>query len=334
VGEFSYDPFQAGPFVVGVRTLQLVDDARGRQFPCELWYPSRQEIDTGEESRDADALRDAMAVVLYSHLSGGHRRSSSFLCRHLAAHGYAVAALDHSEVVAPELAAPARESPSARQARVAAVVASRVPDLRLALSHLLEERRGDDGHVRVDPARVGVVGHSFGGWTALAAPELEPRVRTVVAFAPPGASRPRPGILPVELSFAWGRDVPTLFLTGDEDVMTPLDGVADVFDRAPAPKRMVVLQGADHLHFVDDVQEAHESLRHATLPGEAAWIPAAMRPITELCPPEQAHRAIRGLTLAHLDATLRNDGAAEAFLTEAAPEGTIGRWSPWPDRPG
>jgi predicted dienelactone hydrolase len=181
VAEFSYDPFQAGPFVVGVRTLQLVDDDRGRQLPCELWYPSGQEIYTDWESRDAGALRDAMPVVLYSHLSGGHRRSSSFLCRHLAAHGYAVAALDHSEVVAPELAPPPRESPSARRARVAAIVGSRVPDLRLALSHLLEERRGDDGDVRVDPARVGVVGHSFGGWTALAAPELEPRVRTVVA---------------------------------------------------------------------------------------------------------------------------------------------------------
>ena len=138
MGEGSYDPFQAGPFVVGARTSQLVDAARGRQFPCELWYPSTQEIDTGGESRDAPALHDRVPLVLFSHLSGGHRRSSSFLCRHLAGHGYAVAALDHSEVVAPELAPPPRESPSARQARVAAVVASRVPDLRLAISHLLE----------------------------------------------------------------------------------------------------------------------------------------------------------------------------------------------------
>ncbi len=31
---------------------------------------------------------------------------------------------------------------------------------------------------------------------------------------------------------------------------------------------------ADHLHFVVDVEAAHESLRLGALPGEAAWIPA------------------------------------------------------------
>ncbi len=89
--------------------------------------------------------------------------------------------------------------------------------------------------------------------------------------------------------------------------MTPLDGITELYQRTPATARMFVLRGADHLHFVDDVEAAHESLRLDTLPGDAAWIPAAMRPLAELCPPAQAHEAIRGLTLAHLDATLRND---------------------------
>jgi hypothetical protein len=155
----------------------------------------------------------------------------------------------------------------------------------------------------------------------LATPDIEPRVGAVVALAPAGARRPRPGILPVGLSFAWGRDVPTLFVTGDEDVMTPLDGVAELFERTPATARMFVLRGADHLHFVDDVETAHESLRHGTLSGDAAWIPAAMRPLAELCPPARAHEAICGLTLAHLDATLRGDREAEAFLEWAGSGG-------------
>ena len=51
-----------------------------------------------------------------------------------------------------------------------------------------------------------------------------------------------------------------------------------------------------------------------SLPGAAAWIPAATRPISELCSGEQAHVFVRGLTLGHLDATLRGLGAAEEFL--------------------
>jgi predicted dienelactone hydrolase len=328
VVEVAYDPFGVGPFPVGVRTLQLTDGARGRQFPCELWYPAERsgaEVCTGGESREAAAIRHPVPLVVFSHLSGGHRRSSTFLCRHLASHGYAVAALDHSEVVAPELAAPPQESASAREARIAAVVASRVPDLRLAVARLLADGRGGDGDVRFDGTQVGVVGHSFGGWTALATPELEQRVRAVVALAPAGSSRPRPGILPVELSFAWGRDIPTLFLTGDEDVMTPLDGVVGLFERFPWTKRMFVVRGADHLHFLDNPQEAHESLRQATLPGEAAWIPAAMRPMAQLCPPGHAHEAIRGFTLAHLDATLRDDRTAEDFLEQAASDQVTGQ---------
>ena len=46
-----------------------------------------------------------------------------------------------------------------------------------------------------------------------------------------------------------------------------------------------------------------------------------MRPLAELCPPVRAHEAIRGLTLAHLDATLRDDRRAEAVLRDAAATG-------------
>ena len=40
-----------------------------------------------------------------------------------------------------------------------------------------------------------------------------------------------------------------------------------------------------------------------------------MRPMAELCSGGQAHAFVRGLTLAHLDATLRQLNAAQRFLT-------------------
>jgi hypothetical protein len=112
---------------------------RGRTLPCDVWRP------IGRATRP---------LVLVSHFSGGHRRSSTFLCRHLASHGYAVVAIDHSEIVAPELAAQPDADQKARAARAEAIIASRVPDLRLALDVLAR-----DAELAVDGSRVGLVMH-------------------------------------------------------------------------------------------------------------------------------------------------------------------------------
>jgi hypothetical protein len=62
--------------------------------------------------------------------------------------------------------------------------------------------------------------------------------------------------------------VPTLVLVADNDVCLPLDGMYEIFDRIPAAKRMVVLRHADHMHFMDNVEQLHEAVR--TSP---PWIP-------------------------------------------------------------
>ncbi len=309
----AYDPFAPGRHSIGVRTLAAHDPARGRYFPCEAWYPAEEESSRPASThpmRDGRPLRGAHPLVVYSHHSAGHRLTATFLNLHLASHGYVVAAMDHSEVVAEELRGRAGETQAERAARMAAVIASRVPDVRFLLDHLL----AGPTDIGLDGERIGLVGHSFGGWTALATPEVETRVQAVVAMGPGGSSHPRPGILPVRLTFAWSRAVPTLYLAAEDDVPIPLAGVRELFDRTPAPKRMFILRRADHQHFLDDVEGTHEALRAMAFPGAAAWIPAAMRPIGELCSGELAHVFVRGLTLAHLDATLRGSAAAERFL--------------------
>jgi dienelactone hydrolase len=291
----DYDPFAPGPLDVVVDDVVLHDAERDRSFPCTVWRPS--------------SLRgESLPLVVYSHHSGGHRRVATFLCTHLASHGFAVAAMDHSEVLAPSLRAVEGESAPERAARVDAIIASRVPDLRVLIAEMLRSS------LPLDAGRIGLVGHSFGGWAVLAAPDVEPRVRAVVAHAPGGGSSRRPGILPLALDFAWGRDVPTLILTGDADVPVPLDDVLEVYRRTPSRKRLFVLRDADHQHFVDDVEAQHEAVRSMEFPAEAAWIPAAMRPIAELCSGEHAHLFTRGLTLAHLDATVRDSAEAAGFL--------------------
>lgn len=284
-----YDPFVGGRCPVGVRTIHARDSARDRSFPCEIWYPAA----VRHTPRDAAALPGTYPLIVYSHPSGAHRRAATFLCTHLSSHGYVVAALDHRE----------DETPDRK-------IADRVPDVRFLLDHLLDGPAWDPG-VRLDPARIGIVGHSFGGWTALAAPDVEPRIHAVVALAPGGASRRKPGILPLTLAFAWPRDVPTLYLVAEDDTYLPLAGMYELYERTPATRQMVVLRRADHYHFMDDLEALHEAARAMPLTGELAWIPRDMRPLAELCPGEQARAFVRGLTLCHMDAILRGQAAAQ-----------------------
>jgi predicted dienelactone hydrolase len=327
----KYDPFLRGYFPVGVRTIDARDPVRNRLFPCEIWYPASHHHagqDTTAESQDSFtvpfppqskprsqmAVRNAAArpgmypLVLFSHSSGGGRRQSTFLCTHLSSHGYLVAALDHSEIVAAELAAKADETPEQKAARAEAWIANRMPDVRFLLDHVLSTA-GSGWEPDVDPAQIGIVGHSFGGWTALAAPEVDRRIRAVVALAPAGASQRKPGIIPVRLTFNWGRNVPTLYLVAEDDTALPLAGMYELFERTPATKQMLILRRADHCHFMDNIEELHETVRKMPFPGTDQ-----MRPIADLSSGEQAYLFVRGLTLAHLDATLKQDAGAQRFL--------------------
>ncbi len=329
----AYDPFVRGRFPVGVRTFRARDSVRDRLFPCEIWYPAaarHEGQDVAPASQDvftvppADTPRSQMAVrdatarpgtyplVVYCHPSGAHRRAATFLCTHLSSHGYVVAALDHSEVLAAELARKEGATAEEETRRIDAVIANRVPDVRFLLVSLFSGLVADL-EARIDPTRIGIVGHSFGGWTALATPDLEPRIRAVVALAPGGASRRKPGIIPVTLNFSWGRDVPTLYLVAEDDQFLPIAGMHELFERTPATKRMVLLRRADHCHFMDHVEELHEALRTTLFEGELVWIPRDMRPIAELCSGEQAHIFVRGLALAHIDASLRRLDEAQQF---------------------
>ncbi|HTB11123.1 MAG TPA: hypothetical protein VK752_06120 [Bryobacteraceae bacterium] len=300
----AYDPFTTGPFLVEAQRLEARDPRRDRVFQCEAWYPATNP--------------GRAPLVIFSHHSGGNRRAATFLTTHLATHGYVVAGLDHSESFVPELKGKIGETAAERAARIEGIVGSRVPDVRFLIDYLLAH--APLGLPALDPGRIGIVGHSAGGWTALATPEFDERIRAVVALAPGGASNPKPGILPATLSFAWSRPPATLFLIAEQDVFLPIQGMYELYDRTPGSKQMVILRRADHLHFIDNVEENHERTRATGFPPPADWIPHAMRPITELCSGEEARTFVRGLTLAHLDAVLNNHPEASRLLNTDLPD--------------
>jgi predicted dienelactone hydrolase len=321
----EYDPFVRGAFSVGVRTVELRDAARARTFPCEIWYPAapgRQKDDRRyatddqislSEMRDAEAYTGVYPLIGFSHSTGGDRRQSSFLCAHMASHGYVVSALDHSELVAPELARRAQQTAEQAAVRVQAMIENRVPDVQFLLDQMLA---GDSlgPNVDIDHQRIGLVGHSFGGWTVLATPASEPRVEAVVALAPGGASQRKRNILPLSLNFNWQRTVAMLLLAAEDDAFLPLQGMLEIFERAPSPKLMVTLKRADHLHFTDDAEQAHEALRTSNLGEQYAEIQRDMRPAAQLVSGATAHAFASGLSVAHFDAILRRHSSARRFL--------------------
>lgn len=333
----AYDPFRRGRFPAGVRTVQLTDAARdGRSLPVEVWYPAAARHageDLNERTRDAytlipgfpampqDAVRDAapapgrFPLVAFSHGYAGHRRQSTFLATHLASHGYVVVAADHTgntvlDTVEAMLGGRRPDPPAVLRAFVVA----RPADVTFVLDRVLGGAAGEIGDL-VDPDRIGMSGHSFGGWTTLAVTARDTRIRAALALAPAGGGSPVGAeVLGAALDLGWRRDVPTLFVVADQDNVLPLAGMHDLFARTRATKRMVVLRDADHIHFCDDVERAHEMFR--TVPGDPLFEPirARMRPIEQLAPGRHAHDVVRGLGLAHLDATLKGDAPAGRFL--------------------
>ena len=319
-----YDPFKRGRFSVGVRTLDLHDRKRRLRTHAELWYPAGEshfgqdyaaqtldvytldetgETRTQEAVRDADAAPGNHALIVYSHgTTRWKRRSATFLCTHLASHGYVVAALDHYETFMPS-------------ATGDDVVANRPADVSFLVDWMLAGVT-NTGDIGIEPSRIGAVGYSLGGWAALSALESEGRIRALVAHAPAGASKPRPGVFDGKLSFKWKREVPAMYLFAENDTLTTYEGAKELFKRAPSPKKSFVLRSADHMHFVDGVEEEHEFMRTTEWPEEMSYIPAEMRPAADLCPGAKAQAFTAAITLAHLDASLLWKDDARRWLGE------------------
>ena len=334
----GYDPFPRGPFAAGVRTESL--RRGGRSLPIEVWYPAdgvpagadladptrdHYELLPGFPSSWQDAVRDAAPragrwpLVAFSHGYGGHRRQSTFLCTHLASHGYVAVAVDHTGntvfdvlhmVVAMQTGGP-RPDPDTR---LRDFIAARPADVSFTIDSVLAGAGGVAGVV--DPERIGMSGHSFGGWTTLRVTKQDARIRAALPLAPAGGPNPR---LPVSalteaLEFDWGRDVPTLFVVADRDTVLPIAGMHHLLEQTPGRKRMVVVKNADHMHFCDRVEEVHELFRMMPHDPVFADIQASIPPIAELCAGEHSQDVVRGLGLAHMDAHLKGDESAARFL--------------------
>jgi len=275
------DPADPGLFDAGVTTRHFID-ARGKALTVEIWYPAAAE--PGDEpdpypelAFTLDAYRDAPPVagpwplVAFSHGYGGIRWQSAFLTEHLARHGFVVVAPDHPHNTLYDL------DPTL----TAEVAAERPGDIVSSVDYVHEAVRDPrDALVgMVASSAYGVVGHSFGAFTALvvgggvldpasgaawcaehdpagcdffadldtavlAQAVPDPRASATVTLAPGGW-------------YAFGDDGlqgvrAPLELAGDADSDLPYDEEGrPTWEALGAPKRLLTLHGAGHWGFTD-----------------------------------------------------------------------------------
>ncbi|MEL6604886.1 MAG: alpha/beta fold hydrolase [Cyanobacteria bacterium J06614_10] len=156
---------QPGPYAVTTQTLTVVDTERDREIPTDVYLP-------------ADA--PAAAVVLISHGLAGDRKGFIPMSEHLASHGYAVVALDHPGSNRTQLNALLR----GREREIAEPLefSDRPRDISFLLDELTRLNEGNGPFAgRFDLSRVGIIGHSFGGYTALAVSGAQLNLETLQA---------------------------------------------------------------------------------------------------------------------------------------------------------
>lgn len=290
-----------GPHPVGVTRVVLPDpETPGREVPVDVWYPAKHDgwetaepadhpIGAPHEARqDAPpaAAAEPFPVVGFSHGNGGFARQSTFLTTHLASWGMVVTAPDHAGNTFFDMLAVQDEDERIRVHRAARSYRPR--DLAAAVARVLAG--GPWAAASAD--RVGVAGHSFGGWTALKMPGSETRVHAVCGLAP--ASEPfvgRKAFAPGELPFE--REIPTLIVSALDDVLVDVEtSVRPLFARLAEPRAWVGVRDADHFHFCDHLALLH-GLHEKNGPRPKQT--RETRPYAELLQEEQTHRLVRGL---------------------------------------
>lgn len=337
----NYDPFIRGPFPVGVSSQDLFDSARERKIPIEIWYPATddyigQDLDEKkmdkyrlfgrvkqEAVRNAHIRKGSFPLVMFSHGFSGHRRQTTHFCCHLASHGYIVSSPDHlGNTIFEMLENYAFKQKVATPEEMMTIARSSMVDRPLDISFIIDRFLAGETSISnssIDTKKIGMTGHSFGGWTTLKVCGTDERICAALPLAPAGGEPWLDDIGQLmfdNLSLKWTCDIPTLYLVAEGDSELPLESMHDLLSRTQEPKHMVVLKNADHFHFCDMAGEIHEFFRTQSeaISHDGATTAEKMHPFSELCPAIEAYNYLRGLGLAHMDAHLKSKQDAIKLL--------------------
>jgi predicted dienelactone hydrolase len=230
-----------GPYAAGVRTITFTkpsetDPSQMRTLNTVIWYPApagSSPINAGYAAVvDAPLASGApFPMVMFSHGSCGYPLQSTFLTAFLATHGFIVVAPPHpGNTISdfPSCGSPATQVNSA---------AERPADIRFVIDEMLAEDQdaGSPFFGAIDDTKIGMSGHSFGGFTTYFVAQSDPRVKVAIPMAPaaPGIALP----------------VPSLTMLGQIDAVVNVPAIRDDYEIAAPPKYLVEIKDTGHYAF-------------------------------------------------------------------------------------
>jgi predicted dienelactone hydrolase len=283
---------------VEVLRTDWLDAARHRNMPVKIYYP---QAGTG-----------LLPVIIFSHGLGGSRDGYEYLGRYWAAHGYVSVHLQHlGSDAAVWQDQPVAELKSRLRQSAANLdnAANRPADVSFAIDRL-EKLNLETSPLknRLDLARLGVAGHSFGAFTTLAvagqvfiAPgdrEIsygDPRIKAAVAMSAPVPARKN------TLDRAFGKiKIPILHLTGTEDS-------SPIGETHPSERRVPF----DHIHGADQYLLTLNGGDHMIFGGVSSTLPLAQQ--------TRFKELICASATAFWDAYLKGEASAKTWLTKDFP---------------
>lgn len=256
-----------GPFAVEVKDFSWTDAARQqRRIDVRVYGPAGKP--------------DQGPAIVFSPGLGGTQEGYAYFGEHMASHGFTTIHLnhpgsDHDAVFdSGGVLRAVYTAGTDTQVRI-----DRARDVTFALDQALRLRRSEPILARVDPRRLGVAGHSYGAWTALAMIGetivdqgvtlgfRDRRIRCGLAMSPQG-----PGVLGLTAD-SWDQvRVPCHTMTGTLDTAIGTKDVAErrvAFDSMPAGNKYhLTIEGAEHSAFGDRFDRDRDPRHHG-------WILAA-----------------------------------------------------------
>lgn len=341
-------PARSGTYAVGHDTISIPDPATGKTIAADLWYPAvdgakgtvaRYSLLPTAYFDSKVAIEKApinsagsFPFVVYSHGSGGQSFVASFLTEDIASHGYVVLSANHDGNTAADQLLGTSVTQDVNDYIRPNVVEAEINWALAQSSGKASAYPALKG--AIDEARIGLVGHSYGGYTVLAtagghtgpagtvAPD--PRIKAVVGQAPYTRR-----LSDAELA---GIKIPVMLMVGTKDITTPLELDSQrPFDLITGPPVVLaVMTDAAHQSFTDVCMYLDEIPK---LPDAPALVATAIKTqATEGCgagfmPYARDLELASGLTVAFLNEFVAGTPNASWFAgstaTISAPDLTI-----------
>jgi len=244
------NPTQRGPFGVGTQRMTFTKESVTRPgvvrpLDTYIWYPAdaaTASLDTYPRGRLNAPLPEGLGnlpLVMFSHGSCGIPTQSFFLVTTLASYGFVVAAPPHPGNTTADFTI------CNTPAQVADSRENRPADIRHVIDQFLTLNDDESSFFfgAIDAGRIGMTGHSFGGYTALRVCAADDRVVAGLPLAP--------AFFGIEDETA-SIDIPMMLQGGTLDSLTPFNLTAKpAYDLLGPPRYLVEIADTGHYAFSD-----------------------------------------------------------------------------------